>query len=178
MELQTYEGVVLQSRKHYQSHGNGISATLHLEFWLRFDDGREHRVHLTDVDIPIRASQRVALVYYRDRLAAVINRTTHRYLEFPPGAPAISAWRKFFTLFVPALGATLLLVGLLYWGFSLRTSPPWYMVVLPPPLVFALALVGVAWLEKPLLRQAQHHRYQLDTFHKRIAALSASRSAT
>lgn len=176
MNFQVYEGVALQTRKHYQSHGNGISATLHEEFWLRFDDGREDRVHLTDVDLPIRVSHRIALVYLDGWLAAVINRTTDRYVAFPPTMPAVSAWRQFFTLFVPALAAIPIFLVFLIGLLIVWPSPPGFVIALLTIPTLATAMIGVGWLEKPLLRKVQHNRDQLNSFHNKIAELSARRN--
>lgn len=102
MEVQIVEGTALQSQKQYQSHGQGIAATLHSEFWLRLPDDSERRVSLVNCDFPIRQSNQVALVYVDSMLGAVVNKTTGEWMRLPT-VPALSPMNSFLRLFVVAL---------------------------------------------------------------------------
>src|ERR1700693_3675905 len=63
-------------------HGNGsIWTDVHREVWIRQHDGLERKVSFTNIDVPARQGQRVALLLDSARPVALINFSTEQYVN-------------------------------------------------------------------------------------------------
>ena len=63
-------------------HGNGsIWTDLHRELWIRQHNGLERKFNFTNIDVPARQGQRVALLLDGARPVALINFSTEQYVN-------------------------------------------------------------------------------------------------
>jgi hypothetical protein len=63
-------------------HGNGsIWTDVHRELWIRQHDGLERKFSFTNIDVPARQGQRVALLLDGARPVAVINFSAEQYVN-------------------------------------------------------------------------------------------------
>ncbi len=63
-------------------HGSGsIGTDVHHELWIRRHDGLERKFRFTNVDLPARQGQRVALLLDGARPVALINFSTEQYVN-------------------------------------------------------------------------------------------------
>lgn len=63
-------------------HGSGsIGTDVHRELWIRRHDGLERKFSFTNVDLPARQGQRVALLLDGVRPVALINFSTEQYVN-------------------------------------------------------------------------------------------------
>jgi hypothetical protein len=63
-------------------HGSGsIGTNVHRELWIRRHDGLERKFIFTNVDLPARQGQRVALLLDGVRPVALINFSTEQYVN-------------------------------------------------------------------------------------------------
>ncbi|MDN6300260.1 MAG: hypothetical protein L0J68_08250 [Micrococcaceae bacterium] len=97
------QGEVLDSDRYGETHvkthgGSGyarapsvhVSQTTYHDFWIREDDGRERSIQLEDVNVPLRAGQRVTVICaghsdsQRSWLCSLVNHSTGQTLEIIP----------------------------------------------------------------------------------------------
>lgn len=84
-EFSSIQGTVIDPRKHYQSNGGGIPATVHQEFWIRSSGQQEFPVHILGQEIPVRSGHIVRLIYHNEILVAALNLSTESYINLVSG---------------------------------------------------------------------------------------------
>jgi hypothetical protein len=138
-------------------HGSGsIGTDVHRELWIRRHDGLERKFIFTNVDLPARQGQRVALLLDGVRPVALINFSTEQYVNLV----ALNQFELFGAAEAFAFAALLLAAGF--------TAPTGLVVLSLGALAYGLAkhrarkrrFGEMFALVEAQLRQAIAHRRQ------------------
>jgi hypothetical protein len=113
-------------------HGSGsIGTDVHRELWIRRRDGLERKFSFTNVDVPARQGQRVALLLDGVRPVALINFSTEQYVNLVAlnqfelfGAAEAFAFAALLIVagFTAAAGVIALLLGAIAYGLVKRRA--------------------------------------------------------
>ncbi|PCC20596.1 hypothetical protein [Halomonas sp. JB37] len=151
------------SRTHVEAHGSAgygrapsvrVNQTTHHDFWIREDDGSERSIQLEDVNVPLRAGQRVTVICashpdsQRGWLCSLVNHSTGQAHEIIPAKTLQQRLRLERMTGVSLVLA--LVVGALVVFLTLPSSDyfayPWRMVRWDWAIAAAIAvLVWRAW---------------------------------
>ena len=77
---------VIDAATRYQGYGGGVAATRHQEIWLKDANEKEHFIHFTDDEFPVRKGHELEAIYLEKSLVALINYSTNTYINLLPRA--------------------------------------------------------------------------------------------